>query len=289
MIHFSLQKKLHASEGFLTLDVNCEIREGEFISLYGPSGAGKTSLLRMLAGLMQPDSGFIKMNDEIWFDSEKKIKVNPQQRLVGFVFQDYALFPNMNVEENISYASAKSDSKKDIDELLEITGLSGLRDKKIQTLSGGQQQRVALARAIARKPKLLLLDEPLSAIDNELRATLQNTLLTIHSQYNVTSIIVSHNINEIIKLTSKTIHIKNGRLVEYQSPAKIFCNKSEDPSSLKCVFLSAEKSGNDYEVSILAGNQVITINCDEEEAKDLRNGNEIEVSFKGAKVFLRKL
>ena len=289
MIHFSLQKKLHAAEGFLMLDMNCEIREGDFISLYGPSGAGKTSLLRMLAGLMQPDSGFIKMNDEIWFDSEKKIKVNPQQRLVGFVFQDYALFPNMNVEENISYASAKNDSKKNIAELLEITGLSGLRNKKIQTLSGGQQQRVALARAIARKPKLLLLDEPLSAIDNEMRATLQNTLLTIHAQYKVTSIIVSHNINEIIKLTSKTIHIKNGKLVEYQSPAKIFLNKSEDPSALKCIFLSAEKTGNDYHILVLAGNQVITINCSEEEAKDLRNGNEIEVSFKGAKVFLRKL
>ena len=289
MIHFSLQKKLHAAEGFLMLDMNCEIREGDFISLYGPSGAGKTSLLRMLAGLMQPDSGFIKMNDEIWFDSEKKIKVNPQQRLVGFVFQDYALFPNMNVEENISYASAKNDSKKNIAELLEITGLSGLRNKKIQTLSGGQQQRVALARAIARKPKLLLLDEPLSAIDNEMRATLQNTLLTIHAQYKVTSIIVSHNINEIIKLTSKTIHIKNGKLVEYQFPAKIFLNKSEDPSALKCIFLSAEKTGNDYHISVLAGNQVITINCNEAEAKDLRNGNEIEVSFKGAKVFLRKL
>ena len=289
MIHFSLQKKLHAAEGFLTLDVNCEIREGDFISLYGPSGAGKTSLLRMLAGLMQPDSGFIKMNDEIWFDSEKKIKVNPQQRLVGFVFQDYALFPNMNVEENIFYASAKNDSKKNIDELLEITGLSGLRNKKIQTLSGGQQQRVALARAIARKPKLLLLDEPLSAIDNEMRATLQNTLLTIHAQYKVTSIIVSHNINEIIKLTSKTIHIKNGKLLEYQFPAKIFLNKSEDPSSLKCVFLSSGKTGNDYHISVLAGNQVITIDCSEDEAKDLRNGNEIEVSFKGAKVFLRKL
>lgn len=289
MIHFSLQKKLHAAEGFITLDVNCEIEEGDFISLYGPSGAGKTSLLRMLAGLMQPDSGFIKMNDEIWFDSEKKIKVNPQQRLVGFVFQDYALFPNMNVEENISFASAKNDSKKNIDELLEITGLSGLRNKKIQTLSGGQQQRVALARAIARKPKLLLLDEPLSAIDNEMRAQLQNTLLTIHSQYNVTSIIVSHNINEIIKLTSKTIHIKNGRVVEYQSPDKIFCNKSEDSSALKCVFLSAQKTGNDYHISVLAGNQVITINCSEEEAKDLRKGDEIEVSFKGAKVFLRKL
>ena len=240
MIHFSLQKKLHAAEGFLTLDVSCEIEEGDFISLYGPSGAGKTSLLRMLAGLMQPDSGFIKMNDEIWFDSEKKIKVNPQQRLVGFVFQDYALFPNMNVEENISYASSKNDSKKNIDELLEITGLSGLRDKKIQTLSGGQQQRVALARAIARKPKLLLLDEPLSAIDNEMRAQLQNTLLTIHSQYNVTSIIVSHNINEIIKLTSKTIHIKDGQLLEYQSPDKIFCNKSEDSSALKCIFIFRE-------------------------------------------------
>jgi molybdate transport system ATP-binding protein len=289
MTHFSLQKKLHSAEGSLTLDVNCEIEDGAFISLYGPSGAGKTSLLRMLAGFMHPDSGMIKVEDEIWFDSEKKINIIPQQRLTGFVFQDYALFPNMNVEQNILYALGKNDSKKIIDELLEVTGLGGLRNKRIQMLSGGQQQRVALARAVARKPKLLLLDEPLSAIDNEMRANLQQTLLSIHSRYNVTAIIVSHDINEIVKLTSKTIHLKNGLIQEYVPPGEIFLNKSSETDSLKGVFLSAERSGSNYEALILTGEQVVKINCIEQDAKDLQKGDEIVVSFKGAPAFLRKL
>jgi molybdate transport system ATP-binding protein len=289
MTHFSLQKKLHSGEGPLTLDVNCEIDDGAFISLYGPSGAGKTSLLRMLAGFMKPDSGMIKVKDEIWFDSEKKINVIPQQRLVGFVFQDYALFPNMNVEQNILYALVKNDSKKIIDELLEVTGLEGLRDKKIQLLSGGQQQRVALARAIARKPKLLLLDEPLSAIDNEMRSNLQQTLLAVHSEFKMTAIIVSHDINEIVKLTSKTIHLQNGVVQQFQSPSNIFLNKLNEPSSLKGVFLSAGKAGDEYHALILAGEQVIAINCSENNAKDLQKGTEIIVSFKGATAFLRKL
>ncbi|HSV12280.1 MAG TPA: ATP-binding cassette domain-containing protein, partial [Hanamia sp.] len=97
MINFSLQKMLHAGDGEMRLDVNCEIENGAFISLYGPSGAGKTSLIRMLAGFMKPDAGFIKVEDKIWFDSENKINIAPQHRLAGFVFQDYALFPNMNV------------------------------------------------------------------------------------------------------------------------------------------------------------------------------------------------
>ncbi len=289
MIHFSLQKKLHSAEGFITLKVDCEIENGAFISLYGPSGAGKTSMLRMLAGLMHPDSGIINVNGEAWFDSGKKINIIPQQRLVGFVFQDYALFPNMNVEENISFALSKNDSKKVIDEMLEVTELAGLRNKKIQMLSGGQQQRVALARAIARKPKLLLLDEPLSAIDNEMRFHLQEMLIRIHSHYHLTSILVSHDINEIVKLTSKTIHLVNGIVTEYQSPAEIFLNNSYGPSSLKVIFLSAEKEGNEFKILVLAGNQVITINCHENDAKDLQKGDEVLVSFKGATAFLRKL
>ncbi len=289
MIHFSLQKKLHSAEGYITLRVDCKIENGAFISLYGPSGAGKTSLLRMLAGLMQPDSGIINVNGDYWFDSQKKINVIPQQRLVGFVFQDYALFPNMNVEQNISFALSKNDSKEIIGEMLEITGLSGLRNKKIQTLSGGQQQRVALARAIVRKPKLLLLDEPLSAIDNEMRVYLQEMLIRIHSHYNLTSILVSHDIREIVKLTSKTIHLVNGIVAEFQSPAEIFLNNSFEPSCLKVIFLSAEKKEEEFKILVLAGNQIITINCHEDDAKDLQKGDEVLVSFKGATAFLRKL
>jgi len=289
MIHFSLQKRLHSAEGFITLKVDCEIENGAFISLYGPSGAGKTSLLRMLAGLMQPDSGIINVNGETWFDNQEKINVIPQQRLVGFVFQDYALFPNMNVEKNISFALSKNDSKEIIGEMLEITGLSGLRNKKIQTLSGGQQQRVALARAIARKPKLLLLDEPLSAIDNEMRVHLQEMLIRIHSHYNLTSILVSHDMREIVKLTSKTIHLVNGTVTEFQSPDEIFLINSHEPSSLKVIFLSSEKKEKEFKILVLAGNQVITINCHADDAKDLQKGDEVLVSFKGATAFLCKL
>ncbi len=289
MTHFSLQKKLHSADGPLTLDVNCEIEDGDFISLYGPSGAGKTSLLRMLAGFMQPDAGLIKVNNEVWFDSKSKINTVPQKRMAGFVFQDYALFPNMNVQENILYALGKNDSKKIIEELLEMTALTGLRYKKIQMLSGGQQQRVALARALARKPKLLLLDEPLSAIDNEMRANLQQTLLSIHSYFKVTAIIVSHDINEIVKLTSKTIHLLNGTIQQYSAPGEIFLNKSGEKNSLRTVFLSAEKKENSYEVLVLSGEQVIRINCSEQDAKNLQKGDEIIVSFDGAQAFLRKL
>ncbi len=289
MTRFSLQKKLHTAAGIMTLDVNCEIEDGAFISLYGPSGAGKTSLLRMLAGFMKPDAGFIKVKGEIWFDSEKKINVVPQQRLAGFVFQDYALFPNMNVEENISFALSQNESKKIVDDLMEVTGLSGLRQKKIQMLSGGQQQRVALARALVRKPRLLLLDEPLSAIDIEMRSKLQETLLSIHSLYKVTAIIVSHDINEIIKLTSKTIHIQHGIVQQYTSPAEIFFGKFNEPSSFQGIFLSAEKNETEVIILVLAGNQLIKIMGTENDCKTLQKGDRIIVSFKDATAFLRKL
>jgi molybdate transport system ATP-binding protein len=289
MINFSLQKMLHAGDGEMVLDVNCEIENGAFISLYGPSGAGKTSLIRMLAGFMKPDAGFIKVEDKIWFDSENKIDIAPQHRLAGFVFQDYALFPNMNVEENISFALSKNESKKMVNDLMEVTGLTGLRDKKIQLLSGGQQQRVALARALVRKPQLLLLDEPLSAIDIEMRSKLQETLMAIHSVYKITSIIVSHDINEIVKLTSKTIHLTLGRMLQYSEPTEIFLDKFYEPSSFHGIFLSAEKNETGYIFLVLAGNQLIKIVGTENDCKMLQKGDRIIVSFKDAAAFLRKL
>ena len=289
MTIFSLQKKLHTAAGIMTLDVNCAMEDAAFISLYGPSGAGKTSLLRMLAGFMKPDAGFIKVKDEIWFDSEAKINVPPQQRLVGFVFQDYALFPNMNVEENISFALSKNESGKTVDDLMEVTGLTGLRHKKIQLLSGGQQQRVALARALVRKPRLLLLDEPLSAIDMEMRSKLQETLLSIHSLYKITSIVVSHDMNEIVKLTSKTIHLEHGIVKQYGSPVEIFFNESNEPSSFHGIFLSAEKIETGVVFLVLAGNQLIKIIGTENDCKNLQKGDSIIVSFKDATAFLRKL
>lgn len=222
MIQLSLQKHLHTADGDLLLHLDLTLKKGEFISLYGASGVGKTSILRMLAGFMSPDNGSIKVEGSSWFDSDRKINVSPQRRNVGMVFQDYALFPNMNVRENIAFALKKQDPHGIVDELLEVTGLTKLALRKPQGLSGGQKQRVALARAIAQRPALLLLDEPLSAIDRELRRALQETLQEVHRRYHLTTVMVSHDVEEIVKLSDKVVHIENGKGIEYSSPAAFF-------------------------------------------------------------------
>ena len=255
MINFSLQKTLHTAEGEMQLNVTASIESGKFISLYGASGTGKTSILRMLAGFMKPDDGFIKVNDAIWFDASGKSNVEPQQRKIGFVFQDYALFPNMNVRENIAFALSKNESKNIVDELLDVTGLSNLAARKIQALSGGQQQRVALARAIAKKPSILLLDEPLSAIDNAMRLQLQDTLRAIHQRYALTTILVSHNANEIIRLSDVVIHLEQGRFQQQTAPALFFRN-GNDGSRLTGNIISIDENG--YAV-VLIENRMVSL------------------------------
>lgn len=222
MVQLSLQKHLHTADGELLLHLDLSLEKGQFVSLYGASGAGKTSILRMLAGFMQPDSGHITVEGATWFDSSRKINVRPQGRNAGMVFQDYALFPNMTVRENIAFALKKHEPIRIVDELLDVIGLTKLALRKPQDLSGGQKQRVALARAIAQKPALLLLDEPLSAIDRELRRSLQETLQEVHQRYHLTTVMVSHDVEEIVKLSDKVIHIVNGGGVAYDSPAAFF-------------------------------------------------------------------
>jgi molybdate transport system ATP-binding protein len=243
MIEFSLQKNLHTAEGEMQLNVQARIERGQFVSLYGASGAGKTSILRMLAGFMKPDNGFIKVNNAVWYDAAHKSHLEPQQRRIGFVFQDYALFPNMNVRENISFALGKNESTNIVDELLEVTGLTNLAARKIQALSGGQQQRVALARAIANKPAILLLDEPLSAIDTVMRAQLQDTLREIHKRYSLTTILVSHNADEIIKLSDVVMQLEQGRFTQQTTPTVFFRNGNV-ASTLTGSIVSFDENGH---------------------------------------------
>ena len=168
IIHIDIEKAMFTANGKINLTFKEIILAGEIVSIYGDSGAGKTTLLRMLAGLVKPDKGIIKFGDSVWFNSDKKINIVPQNRNIGLMFQDYALFPNMTIEQNISFAQTIKNEKAVL-ELLNVFGLFELRNRRPNGLSGGQKQRVALARALARKPKLLLLDEPLSAIDANLR------------------------------------------------------------------------------------------------------------------------
>jgi molybdate transport system ATP-binding protein len=218
MIDARLKKRLHAANGAMNLDVDFKIQKGELVTLYGPSGAGKTSILRMLSGLSKPDDGHISVRGEYWFDASNKINVRPQQRNIGIVFQDYALFPNMTVKGNLMYALPKAEPAKKIDELLELMELSNLHDKKPVYLSGGQRQRVALARALVRRPDILLLDEPMSALDTTLRLKIQDYILNVHRQFHLTTILVTHDILEVLRLSSRVFMIEEGRIVKEGTP-----------------------------------------------------------------------
>lgn len=287
MIEFALQKKLHTTDGEMQLQIDVQIESGKFVSLYGASGAGKTSVLRMLAGFMKPDNGCIKMNDVVWFDAHKHIDVIPQQRSIGFVFQDYALFPNMNVKGNIAFALSKDQSKNIVDELLELTGLINLADRKIQTLSGGQKQRVALARAIAKKPLLLLLDEPLSAIDNMMRTQLQTTLLEAHKRFKLTTILVSHDMDEIIKLSDAIIHLEYGTIQQSATPAEFFMNGNNTPA-LTGNIISVEENGTQTFTIVLLNNRMMKINSTEHDVNFII-GEKVEIIYKNAAPLIRKL
>lgn len=226
MIEITIKKKLFAGGGDMQLNVELAINPGELVTLYGPSGAGKTSILRMLCGLSAPDEGRISVQGEVWFDSAKKINIKPQQRNVGIVFQDYALFPNMTVRQNLEYALEKKQPPVIVDELLELMELANLHDKKPEVLSGGQRQRVALARAIVRKPRILLLDEPMSALDTTLRLKIQDYILKVHELYRLTTILVSHDILEVIRLSKHVFLIDHGKIVNQGTPTAMLPTQS---------------------------------------------------------------
>lgn len=212
MIRIDIQKSMHTSEGKSALNVQTEIGNHELVCVSGHSGAGKTTLLRILAGLVKPDSGRLEVNGVVWFDSGKRINLPPQKRNAGYMFQDYALFPNMSVEKNIVFAQKEKD-RDEVRYLLHIFGLTELSRQKPYKLSGGQKQRVALARALAARPELLLLDEPLSALDSEMRSGLQDEIRKAHEMLGAVSFLVSHDQDEIKKLATSVIGLKNGKML----------------------------------------------------------------------------
>jgi len=216
-----IQHTMHTSEGKKMLEVDTVIMPQELMCLFGHSGAGKTTILRILAGLTKPDKGRIVFDGTVWFDSEKKINLPPQQRNVGYMFQDYALFPNMSIEKNIRFAQKVKDDEE-VEKLLVLFDLHSLRSRKPGQLSGGQKQRVALARALAAKPSLLLLDEPLSALDYEMRAALQDEIRKTHDLLQTITLMVSHDIPEVVQLASLVMVLRNGTVVKEGKPEEVF-------------------------------------------------------------------
>lgn len=212
-IYIDVRKEMTTTEGKNMLNIRREISGGDFICLVGHSGSGKTTLLRILSGLLTPDEGVIQVGGKTWFDSTARINLKPQQRSIAYMFQDLALFPNMTVAQNIGYAQ-RAHNPSHINELLDIFGMKGLATQKPGKLSGGQKQRVALARALASSPQILLLDEPLSSIDQEMREALQSEILKAHEYLNSTSIMVTHDLPEARRMANEIIKIKNGLIVE---------------------------------------------------------------------------
>ncbi|WP_421940491.1 ABC transporter ATP-binding protein [Pedobacter sp.] len=189
MIEISIFKKIKTHHGTLELNVDAVFQSHSITRILGPSGVGKTTFLKMLAGLITPDAGKIIVKNELWFDEANAYSKPVQNRAVGFVFQDYALFPNMTVEKQLKYGS---DDPEYIDRLLEIGELSRYRKSLPRQLSGGQQQRLAILRALSTKPGLLLMDEPFSALDLELKNRLINNLKTLLAEQKTTVILVTH-------------------------------------------------------------------------------------------------
>ena len=225
-LSINIQREMLTSEGKTNLEIDTVISDNELLCLFGHSGAGKTTLLRILAGLTKPDKGRIVFNDTVWFDSEKKINIPPQQRNVGYMFQDYALFPNMTVEKNISFAQ-KEKNKDDVDKIMDLFDLETLKNQHPAKLSGGQKQRVALARALAAKPNVLLLDEPLSALDFDMRLALQHEIRKAHNLLNTLTVMVSHHLQEVFHLASSVIMLKNGTVINEGKPADVFSQSSQ--------------------------------------------------------------
>lgn len=228
MIDIDIRKQMLTAAGLRTLEVSVKIPKNSLTCIYGPSGSGKTTLLRMIAGLVKPDKGSMSINSIPVYDSGKKINLIPQRRHVGYMFQDYALFPNMTIEKNIRFAQGREKDKELVEALICEFGLENLRRQKPDKLSGGQKQRVALARAIAAKPHVLLLDEPLSAVDEEMRITLQDEIIKAHTVFSMTTLLVSHDRAEIARLATHLLPL--GQETEDKQKNASFLLYTHNPS-----------------------------------------------------------
>ncbi|HEY4109050.1 ATP-binding cassette domain-containing protein [Puia sp.] len=277
-LDFHATKMLHTAHGKQLLDIRFQLAKGQILALYGPSGAGKTTLLRILAGLTGVTTGHIRLGDETWLDTTRRIHLPTRRRTIGFVFQDFALFPNLTVRQQLLYALPKEADKKIIDELLALMELEALQDRRPELLSGGQQQRVALARAIARRPELLLLDEPLSALDDEMRNKLQEYILKIQQRFHLTTVLVSHYLPEIIRLAGSAIVLEKGHIAAQGPPAEIF-SASNATNSFRTTgtILHIDPAGASSAISIDCAGTVIKLMISTSEAAALKPGQSITV------------
>ena len=290
MIRLELHKVLRSASGPMNLEIGLEFAAGSFVTLYGKSGAGKTSVLRMMAGLFTPDNGHIEVNGATWLDTGSGLDLPPQQRNVGFVFQDYALFPNMTVKENLVFAQDKGQDQKIVHDLIELIELGGLQHRRPATLSGGQQQRVALARALVRTPDILMLDEPLSALDNEMRAKLQHYVLEVHREYGLTTLLISHDISEILKMSDLMLVMDQGKITRQGTPSEVLTHRDVSGKfQFTGEVIGMDKQDFIYIISILIGKDLVKVVADESEAGTLNLGDKVLVASKAFNPIIKKI
>jgi molybdate transport system ATP-binding protein len=275
MIKIDVNKKLHGANGEMNLNINLDIKQGEFLALTGLSGSGKTTLLRILAGL-ESANGIINIDNNIWLND--KFCLAPQKREIGFVFQDYALFPNFSIIDNLLYVNK---DKELANYLLKITELEELKNRFPQTLSGGQKQRVSLCRALMNRPKLLLMDEPLSALDPEMRTKLQSEILTLHKEFNTTTIMVSHDPSEIYRLANRIVVLNYGQIINDGTPKDILLKtKGSQKFSFEGELLDIIKVDVIHVAIVSIGQQLVEVVVSRDEIKNLTIGQKVNLSTK---------
>lgn len=281
-----MSKRLIGAKGPFDLKVRLSVQANKLAVLYGESGAGKTTLLRMLAGLERPDAGWIEVAGETWFNRRKEICVPPQKRSVGFVFQNYALFPSMTVRRNLEYAAGRRKDPR-VEMFLQMVELEELQYRYPGELSGGQQQRVALARALIRQPKILLLDEPLSALDTAMRAKLQEEILRLHKELGLTSILVSHDQAEMLRMADQVIALHDGLLTIKEPPFDEFHNdQTRCKSDLRGVIVNMFKDNGSIAVVATTGESKtnVVIRLDELKLRQLLEKRVVSGKSSGVEV-----
>lgn len=241
-LNVNIQKKLKEFD----LNVDFELKKG-CLGILGPSGCGKSITLKSVAGIVDPDKGIVSLttdNETVYFDSERKINLKPQKRNVGYLFQNYALFPNMTVEENVAAGLSKDDDKKIVSDMIKRFHLNGLEKRYPRQLSGGQQQRVALARILAYSPDVILLDEPFSAMDTFLKEQLRIQLSNILNEFDGLSILVTHDRDEVFQFCDELIILDKGRIIAKGETHNIF----ENPKKVQVARLTGCKNISKIEI-----------------------------------------
>lgn len=284
MIDACLHKTL-GKNGF-TIQAVLTAAPGSFYALSGGSGAGKTTFLRMISGLIRPDSGHLTVSGEVWYDSSSGYFLPPQKRRTGFVFQQTALFPHMSVRQNIDYASP---DKIRTEWLLKLCGISEFRDRYPTSLSGGQKQRVAVARALSHNPGLLLLDEPFSALDPKLRGEMQDMIAGVQRETGITAVMVTHDSREIFRLASTVFQMENGKIIKSGSPASVLLNqKSSGKFSFYGEVIQIIPSDSLFIAIVAVGSQIVETVLTADEAETIKPGDAVMLSAKAFQTLIQK-